>query len=169
MNAQEKTQMLKKIVGEVLEKMTFGDFKIEVESGADPEGEVFTINIETAESNLLIGQYGTTLKAIQHIARLLARRKTEERLKFVVDVNCYLRQKTSSLTEIAQDSARQALEERRPVVLRPMSAYERRIVHVELAGVENIRTESMGEGEERRIVIRPVGELEKLEELDKKE
>jgi spoIIIJ-associated protein len=168
MNSQEKEELLKKITSEVLQKMTLDDFKIDIERKGDAEGETFIINIETSESNLLIGQYGTTLAALQHILRLLARRKMEDKFKFLADVNHYLQAKTDSLAEIARDAATQAISERKPVVLRPMSAYERRLVHVALAGNENIKTESIGEGEDRKVVIKPVGDLEKLEELGTK-
>lgn len=165
MNSQEKEELLKKITDEVLRKMTFENFEISIDCKADADGENFVVNIETAESNLLIGQYGVTLAALQHILRLLARRQTEEKFKFLADVNHYLQAKTDSLAEVAREAAGQAIRDKKPVVLRPMSSYERRLVHMELAGNENVKTESIGEGEERKVVIRPVGELEKLEEL----
>ncbi|MDD3487048.1 MAG: hypothetical protein PHF35_01555 [Candidatus Moranbacteria bacterium] len=163
MNSQEKAEMLEKITEETLEKMTFRDFKINLQVEGGEDGENFFVNIETPESNLLIGQYGITLSALQHILRLLVRRRTEERFKFLVDVNNYLQQKTGSIAEIAVEAAKQAINERKPVVLRPMSAYERRLVHLELSGNENVKTESIGEGENRKVVVRPVGDLEKLE------
>jgi len=166
MDSQEKEALLKKITAEVLQKMTFESFEIGVASKNDADGENFVINIETPESNLLIGQYGVTLAALQHILRLLARRQTEEKFKFLADVNRYLQAKTDSLSELAIESAKQVIRDKKPVVLRPMSAYERRLVHLELAGNENVKTESIGEGEDRKVVIRPVGELEKLEEKE---
>jgi spoIIIJ-associated protein len=167
MSNQKNSELLEKIVRELLEKMTFSDFKVVISEEKSPDKESLVANIETTDSNLLIGQYGVTLKALQHIARVILRRKTEEKFKFLLDVNNYLRQRASSLTEIAQNAARQAISEKKPVVLRPMSAYERRIVHLELSENENVKTESIGEGEERKIVIRPVGDLEKLEEIAK--
>lgn len=168
MNSQEKEELLKKITTEALQKMTFDNFEISVECKNDADGENFVVNIETTESNLLIGQYGVTLAALQHILRLLVRRETEEKFRFLADVNHYLQAKTDSLSETAREAAEQAIRDKKPVVLRPMSAYERRLVHVELAGNENVKTESIGEGEDRKVVIRPVGELEKLEELGNK-
>lgn len=167
MDSHEKEALLKKITENVLKKMTFENFEINVNSKADPEGENFVINIETSESNVLIGQYGVTLAALQHVLRLLVRRETDERFKFLADVNHYLQAKTDSLSEMARDAAKQVIDERKPVVLRPMSAYERRLVHLELAGNESVKTESIGEREDRKVVIRPVGDLEKLEELEK--
>lgn len=163
MNSEEKSEILKNLVSEILEKMTFENFKVNVARDTSSDEESFVVNIETAESNLLIGQYGVSLKALQHIARLLVRFRTDEKIKFLLDVNNYLQQKTNSLLEIARNAAVQAINERKPVILRPMSAYERRIVHLELAENENIKTESIGEGEARKVVIKPVGDLEKIE------
>jgi len=115
----------------------------------------------------LIGQYGVTLAALQHILRLLVRRRTEEKLKFLLDINRYLQAKTDSIADTAVEAAVQAINEKKPVVLRPMSAYERRLVHIALAGNENVKTESVGTGEDRKVVIRPVGEMEKLDSLQK--
>lgn len=166
MDNQEKTDLLKKITREVLEKMTFSDFEVNVESKSDAEGENFVVDIETKESNLMIGQYGSALAALQHILRLLVRRQSEDRFKFLTDVNHYLQAKTASLSEVAIDAAKQAIRDKKPIVLRPMSAYERRLVHLELAGNENVKTESIGEGEDRKVIVRPVGDLEKLDELE---
>lgn len=164
MNSQEKEELLKKITEDVLRKMTFENFEIRIKSKADADGENFVINIESAESNLLIGQYGVTLAALQHILRLIVRRQTEEKFKFLADVNHYLQAKTDSLAEVAREAAGQAIRDKKPVVLRPMSSYERRLVHLELAGNTNVKTESIGEGEDRKVVIRPIGELEKLDD-----
>ena len=132
MDSQEKEVLLKKITTEILQKMTFENFEISVASKSDAEGEMLVINIETPESNLLIGQYGVTLAALQHMLRLLVRRQVEEKFKFLADVNHYLQAKTDSLTTLAIESAKQVIRDKKPVVLRPMSAYERRLVHLEL-------------------------------------
>lgn len=166
MTSEEKKELLKKVTAELLRKMTFADFEISVAGEGGAEDENFVVNIETVESNLLIGQHGVTLAAFQHILRLLVRRETEEKIRFLADVNRYLRAKTDSLAEIARQAAARAISEKKSVVLRPMSAYERRLVHLELAGNENVKTESIGDGEERKVVIRPVGELEKLDEIN---
>lgn len=167
MNSEEKKELLKKTTEELLDKMTFRNIEIDVKSEDMQDEENFIINIETADSNLLIGQYGATLKALQHILRLLIRRRIEEKFKFLADVNSYLQQKTNLISDLARDAAKQAISEKKPVVLRSMSAYERRLVHMELAGNENVKTESIGEGSERKVVVRPIGELEKLEGLGK--
>ncbi len=113
-------------------------------------------NIKTKESNFLIGQYGVNLQSLQHIGRLLInKQKIEQRINFLLDVNSYRQEKNSSIIRLANDMAQQALQERRAVVLRPMSPYERRIVHLELSKNAQIKTESMGEGENRKVVVSP--------------
>lgn len=152
--------MLKNLIKETLEKMTFSDFTLGIQEETGPDGENLVFNISSRESDLLIGQYGVNLRALQHILRAIARRKTEEKLKFSVDVNDYHRDKIGSLEELARSLAQQAINDKRPVVLRPMTAYERRIIHLVLSENDQVQTESIGEGEERKVVIKPVGSIE---------
>lgn len=152
--------MIKNLIEETLEKMTFSDFSLEVREESGPDGDNVVFNVGTRESDILIGQHGANLFSLQHLLRAMARKKTDERLAFSVDVNGYRRQKMESLAELARGLARQAIVDKRPTVLRPMGAYERRIVHMELAGNDQVKTESIGEGEERKVVIKPVGSVE---------
>ena len=73
----------------------------------------------------------------------------------MVDVNNYHAHRLELLKEMVLEIARQVSEEKKPRVLEPMSSYERRIVHLALRGFVGIKTESQGEGMERRIVIGP--------------
>lgn len=156
----ENVEMLKNLIKETLEKMTFSDFTLGLQEEAGRNGENLVFNIGSRESDLLIGQYGVNLRALQHILRAMARKKTEEKLKFSVDVNEYNKSKVGTLEDLARSMARQAINDKRPVVLRPMTAYERRIIHLSLSENEQVQTESIGEGDERKVVIRPVGSLE---------
>lgn len=161
----ENTEMLKNLIKETLEKMTFSDFTIGIREEAGLEGENLVFNIGSEGSDLLIGQHGVNLRALQHIIRAIARRKTEEKLRFSLDINDYRKEKEGSLVDLARNLAQQAAREKRPVVLRPMGAYERRIIHMELAGNDQVKTESIGEGEERKVVIKPVGSIEQGDSL----
>ena len=122
----------------------------------DQEGII--CNIKTTEdSNLLIGQYGVNLQAFQHIARLAIRKKlADEKVNFTLDVNSYRDQKNQSIIEQAKEVARQAINEGRVIIMKPMTAYERRLVHMELSQNEKVATESVGEGENRKILVKPV-------------
>lgn len=142
------------IVEEVVSKMGF-KATIETKSGEEEGREVIICDIKTQESSFLIGQYGLNLQSLQHIARVIIRKKIEEPINFILDVNSYRQEKNDSIVRLAKNLAQEAVSEHKEVAMRPMSAYERRIVHMELSKDERIKTESVGDGDSRRIVIKP--------------
>lgn len=147
-------QKVTEIIKELTVKMGF-ETEVEVKRISGEEKESLVYNIKTEESNFLIGQYGINLQSLQHIARLLVRKKIAENANFILDVNSYRQDKNNSIIKMAHDLAEQALLEEKAVVLRPMSPYERRLIHLELSKDERVKTESIGEREDRRIVIKP--------------
>lgn len=154
MENNEIENLIKGTIEELIAKM--GIFsEVEIKKNSEEDGSELIFNIKTNESNFLIGQYGVNLQSLQHLARLLVRKKTEEKINFLVDVNSYRQEKNKSVENLAKEAAAQAIREKRAVILRPMSSYERRIVHLELAENSQIKTESVGEGENRKIVIKP--------------
>ncbi|MFA6047395.1 MAG: R3H domain-containing nucleic acid-binding protein [Parcubacteria group bacterium] len=144
---------LKNKIAEMMEKMGF-EAEIEVKAGEEKDNS-FMCNILTKDSNFLIGQYGVNLQSLQHIARLVVKKGIPAEINFVLDVNSYRQEKNESVIKMAKSLAEEALLEKRAVVMRPMSPYERRIVHMELAKNEKIKTESIGDGDDRRVVIKP--------------
>jgi spoIIIJ-associated protein len=154
MGQTEDTGKTKKIIKEIINKM---GFKCEVEVLDEKEGmEARRFNIKTEDSSFLIGQYGVNLQSLQHIIRIIARKKIKSTEKFTLDVNSYRKDRSISLIKFAHSMAEQAIREKRAIVLRPMSPYERRIIHMELSGNNQVKTESIGEGTERKIVISPL-------------
>ena len=156
-NQEQKIQIeekIKEVVQALVEKM---GFPCEVEIMENQEGNERSLicNIKTKESNFLIGQYGINLQSLQHMARILVKQKTDQRVSFILDVNSYRQEKNSSIVRLAVEMAEQAIREKRAVVLRPMSPYERRIVHLELSKNSQIKTESIGDGENRKVVVSP--------------
>lgn len=146
---------IKNIVQEMVDKMGF-PAEVEMEKVSSEEGqETIICNIKTEESNFLIGQYGVNLQSLQHIARLLVRKKIDDKVNFTVDVNSYRQEKNNSLEKMAREAAEQALRETRAIMMRPMSSYERRVVHMELSKNSQVKTESIGEGEDRKVVVKP--------------
>jgi spoIIIJ-associated protein len=149
-------EKIKEIVKSLVEKMGFScEVEINEKREAEEDGSL-VCNVKTEESSFLIGQYGVNLQALQHLSRILVRKKTDQKSNFVLDVNSYRQEKNSSIIRLAAEMAEQAIREKRAVVLRPMSPYERRIVHMELSKNSQVKTESIGEGEDRKVVIRPV-------------
>lgn len=146
-------EIIKNTIGQLLEKMGFSGQVVLLDS---PDDENVVCNITTEnDSNFLIGQYGANLQAIQHLARLMVRKSLPEKIRFTLDVNSYRQQKNQSIIEQARSAAEEALSQKRAVFMKPMSTYERRIVHLELSKNPEVSTESMGEGEDRKIVVKP--------------
>lgn len=159
-------KLVKGLVIELLAVMGL-DAKIEeerIEDGGNGES-VYTINLETEDPSLLIGQYGANLQSFQHLIGVMTRKKLLEQeeaggeeVNFNVDVNGYKKQKRESLVKLADTIASQVLYSKNSVALRPMSSYERKIIHTEISARKNLATESIGEDIMRRIVIKYVEE-----------
>ena len=154
---KKSEDIIREAVSSLLEKMNIEN-ELEINLVSQEEGrDNFLCNIKTRESNYLIGQYGVNLQALQHIARVMTRKKNEGSFNFILDVNSYRHEKDASILVLAREMAQKALDEKRAVVLRPMSSYERRLVHLELSQNDQVKTESVGDGEDRRVSISPVG------------
>ncbi len=113
------------------------------------------VEIETDEPRHLIGKYGANLNSLQHIIRLLVASKTGRPCFAKVDINGYKSQKEEKVLEIAKSMAEKAKRSDSMVILKPMSGYERRLVHVVVQEMEGVTSESMGQEPDRRVVIKP--------------
>lgn len=152
----EKThqEIIKEIVSELLCKMEF-EAEVEVSIEEDMPQTFLCMARVKGDQNFLIGQYGTNLEAIQHIVRTMLYKKTQERLNVIVDVNEYFLNKRVVLEQEAEKAAEEAIRDQISVMMRPMLSYERKIIHTSLSKNQNVVTESVGDGKERKIVIRP--------------
>ena len=150
---QQSKELIKKTVNELLEKIGFSGQVIVTEA---PDDESIICNITTdTDSHFLIGQHGVNLQALQHLARLMVRKQIPEKIRFILDVNDYRQQKNQSVIEQALQAATEAVSQHRAVMMKPMTTYERRIAHLELSKNQSVSTESVGEGENRKIVVKP--------------
>jgi len=148
----DNLEIVKQIITDLLNKIGF-EAKIEIDSS---DQNNIIVNIQTEQAGFLIGQSGSNLNALQHISRILVNKKNSQPIQFILDVNNYRRHRLELLRELAQNMAKQALSKKVSLILHPMSAYERRIIHLSLADNPKINTESTGEEPKRRIVIKPV-------------
>ncbi len=148
----DNLEIIKQIITDLLNKIGF-EAKIEIDSS---DQNNIIVNIQTEQAGFLIGQSGSNLNALQHISRILVNKKNSQPIQFILDVNNYRRHRLELLRELAQNMAKQALSKKVSLILHPMSAYERRIIHLSLADNPKINTESTGEEPKRRIVIKPV-------------
>ena len=148
---QNNINEIRKTIEEFFKKATF-----EVEADVLPfEEKTVPVKIKTEEPRILIGQNGQTLAEIQHILKAILRRKIPEQFYLNIDINDYKKKKTEYLKETAISLADEVALTKKEKMLTAMSAYERRIVHLELAERKDITTESIGQDPERRVVIRP--------------
>lgn len=102
----------------------------------------------------LIGYKGKTIESFQSLINAILQKENEENAKVFVEVNDYKKRKEEKLKFLANKMANNVIKFRKPIRLEPMSAYERLIVHTELAKRSDVETESQGEEPRRRVVIK---------------
>jgi spoIIIJ-associated protein len=125
---------------------------------ADPaqegEAEVY-VDLDGKDKDILLARSGEVLKALEHLAFRVLNLEPAFHEKIHVDCAGYRALRFEELRMTARVAAERVLLSRQPFQLNPMSSRERRIVHLALKDVPGVRTESMGAGEERHIVIHP--------------
>jgi len=125
-----------------------------VEEGQEATASV-ALNIEGDDLGILIGRRGHTLSCLQYIVKLIVGHQTKTWMPIVIDVEGYKQRRYQTLQTFARNMAEQVKAREAPSALEPMPAYERRIVHLALANHPDVITESIGQGEARRVVILP--------------
>ncbi|MBU2539714.1 hypothetical protein KJ786_00925 [Patescibacteria group bacterium] len=123
-------------------------------SDAGGSNDSIELNIKVDDPQILIGERGQTLNEIQRLLRVVLNKKLDKAFYLNLDINEYRKKKTEYLKTMARELADEVVLTKEEKVLSPMSSYERRIIHAELAGRPDIITESEGEGLERRVVIK---------------
>ena len=115
------------------------------------------ITIVGDDASVLIGHHGDTLDALQYLANLASARKNSkgerDKSRVTIDIEGYRKKREETLRALARRMAQKALRNKRSVMLEPMSAYERRIIHSEIQGIEGVSTNSIGSDNNRKIVI----------------
>jgi spoIIIJ-associated protein len=123
----------------------------------DEEGTTSSVglNIEGEDLGILIGRRGQTIASLQHVVRLIIGHQMQVKIPIVVDVEGYKQRRCEGLQALARRLAGQVRARRMPFTMEPMSAFERRIIHLALVDHPDVTTESTGVGEARKVVIRP--------------
>jgi spoIIIJ-associated protein len=127
-----------------------------IEVSDEGEGPVSVAIATEQDANLLIGKGGTTLKAFEQIVRIAWARLSGAGRAVIVDVNDYRKARLVELVASVHDTARRVRDTGKSEALLPMSSYERRIVHTELATYNGLSSESIGAEPQRRVVIKPI-------------
>lgn len=141
-------------VSEVLENILSllaleGSFEVE-----EKEEGVF-VSIDTEGAGRLIGHQGETLNSLQLLVNLIVAKKVENSKRVIIDIASWKQGKEEELAHKARSWSEQVIRDKEPLELPPMPAWQRRIVHMTIQETEGVESESVGEGEERHLVIKP--------------
>ncbi len=144
-------------VEELLQRMGI-QARVEAHWGdVDPPGRIrpLMVNVSGDDLSILIGRRGETLSALQYITRLIVGKELKQPVAVVIDVEGYRARRERELRMLARRMAEQTIETGRTMTLEPMPANERRIIHIELRENPNVDTQSIGEGDRRKVTVIP--------------
>ncbi|NLL23421.1 MAG: KH domain-containing protein, partial [Tissierellia bacterium] len=145
---QDPKEFLAEFLEDLLQKM-YLDASVEVRDGVDG----IEVTVDGEDMSLLIGRRGRTLDALQYITNLVFNRNREEYIHVLVDSQNYRAKRKESLEQMAYRMAEKAKRQRKDIILNPMNAYERRIVHSALQKDPHVSTRSEGKDPHRKIII----------------
>jgi spoIIIJ-associated protein len=133
------------------------DCQVEIKEELDDKKiRALLVSIYTPDNaRFLIGKNGQNLKSLEQVLRAMFLKKVPDIQSIVVDVNDYRRSRANYVIELARQVVTRVRSTQKSEAMLPMSSYERRIVHMELAAHPDIATESIGAEPNRRIVIKP--------------
>jgi spoIIIJ-associated protein len=151
-SAEELPQIAQATVKELLERM---GIQAQVIVHEPQEDQLLTLDISGEDLGILIGPRGETLNALQYIARLITSRELLHWATFFLDVEGYRQRRAKELQDLVHRMAERVALNRQPLALEPMPAHERRIIHIALRDHPLAATESVGQGEHRRVTILP--------------
>ena len=144
-----KVQAAVDYLKDVIEKMGVQD----VSFSAVQKGEATIIRLNGEKMGALIGRRGETMESLSYLASLVANRLEGDYIKLGLDVAGYRDKRESDLTALAQRIGAKVRKTGRSFAMEPMNPYERRIIHSAIGKMEGVRSESKGEGRDRRVVI----------------
>lgn len=162
--SDEQTQAVETLAKDVVrELLTHMDIQADVMAVDNPSvmpvghDDPLTVFIDIMGRDLgqLIGRRGENLSQLQYMVNLVVNKRNDQWVRVIVDVEGYRSQREESLIGLAERVARQVARNNRPIALDPMPPNERRIVHMTLKSLGDVRTESSGEGDMRRVTIFP--------------
>ncbi|HAU07613.1 MAG: R3H domain protein [Candidatus Yanofskybacteria bacterium GW2011_GWF1_44_227] len=130
--------------------------QVEIDKEVGGNSKTVLVSIYTPDNaKFLIGRDGQNLKALEYVVRNMFAKDVGSDVSLAVDVNDYKKSKANYVIDLARQAVMRVRNIQKAEALQPMSSYERRLVHMELASYPDIATESIGEEPQRRIVIKP--------------
>jgi len=162
---KNKKEVTKRLVEELLNNLSV---KANIEVEEDKENDVLKVKIDSKEeTGLLIGKRGETLFSLQHILSSLIKQELGEWVRIVVNVGDWREKQEDYLVSLAKQTADRVVESGLSQQLYNLNSSQRRVVHLTLSEYKDIETESLGEGEDRYMVIRKKDSSQSGEEKDK--
>lgn len=143
---------IKKITQELLKLMSLKNIKIKISQDKE---KVIHLDIDCDEPGILIGHHGETISSLQLIISLLVYKKLGNWQRILVNIGVWREKRTEALEKMALNAVQRVKFSGQQVVLPFINAGERRIIHLYLADNSDVVSGSVGEGEERRLVIKP--------------
>jgi spoIIIJ-associated protein len=128
--------------------------KIEV-GKEESKDDNYKVNIETAETGLLIGRHGETLNSLQLLLGVILYKKLGKWIRVILDIGDYRKGREESIKEMVNRIVAEVISTKQPVILPYLTPFERRIVHLMLTDNKEVDCQSYGIGKERRITISP--------------
>lgn len=157
-NEGKVATLAKEVLRELLRLMRLTaevELKPSLSEEVGSERETIVLEVKGNDLGILIGRRGSTLASLQYILRLIIAHHQKMRIPLTVDVESYKQRRYKALRELALSLAQKAKSTGQSVTLEPMPADERRIVHLALSVNPEVTTQSIGEGEVRKVVIQP--------------
>lgn len=154
MRAVEVGEDLIKIGTEALQNIV-AKITDEADISVQREKEKIVYNINGGNTSVLIGKRGQNLEAIQYLVDKIVNKNSERRIRILVDVGGYQEKRRENLKRLAAKMATKTKRSGKPATIGPMNAQDRRIVHIALKNDRGVRTQSIGEGYYRKLIIFP--------------
>lgn len=153
-----ETLKVKSFLEELLTIVGFVNFEISMQES--PQDKLIQFSIKTDSeinySGLLIGRDGENLQALEYLLNIFSKKHSNDYpWRIILDINNYRAIQEEKLREFAKKAARHVSLSKKEIELPPMRARDRRIIHLEIALRSDVSTESIGEGKERHIIIKP--------------
>ena len=148
--AKKENKIIKDTVGEFLKLLEVdGDFELE-----ETEDSV-NITLDTEDSGIVIGYHGDTLESLQLVLSLVLAKKTGEFKRVSIEVGDYKKKREEWLNSLAQETKDRVISEKKEVYLSDLKSWERRVIHMVFQNDQEVVSESVGEGKDRVLVVKP--------------
>lgn len=131
----------------------FDKMRVNVEMDMEENDNSIFINIQGEDSGIIIGRRGETLEALQYLASLAINKGEEDYKRIIIDIENYRQKREDTLIRLSNKLADRVIRTRKSITLEPMSPYERRIIHSTLQNNRYVKTYSLGEEPNRKVVI----------------